>query len=181
MFCKYCGAKINEDAKFCDKCGARLASESTHENLFKIQENQNVQNTQQTNSSIWTSKKKWSARTKKEKSIILTTLIASIIVVVIICFIPEMVSSSKNNAGVSDSQATSGLTYSNFSKIQNGMSYNQVCQILGKEGKISTEASSGDYSLAYYTWESDNRYDFVIITVGFKNGEVCAKSQVGLK
>ncbi len=72
------------------------------------------------------------------------------------------------------------LTYSNYTQIQNGMSYSQVVDILdGHQGVLDTSASSGGYTLSYYTWS--NRSETKCIIVGFENGRVCAKSQYSLR
>ena len=71
------------------------------------------------------------------------------------------------------------LTYSNYTQIQNGMSYSQVVDILGgHEGTLDTSSSYGGYTLSYYTWS--NISGTKCIVVGFENRRVCAKSQYGL-
>ena len=71
------------------------------------------------------------------------------------------------------------LTYSNYTKIQNGMSYSQVVDILdGHKGVLDTSSSYGGSTLSYYTWS--NSAGTKCIVVGFENGHVCAKSQYGL-
>lgn len=72
------------------------------------------------------------------------------------------------------------LTYENYLKIQNGMTYNEVVEIFdGHEGNLDSSAGFGDYSLEYYDW-TNSSYS-IIITIGFENGCVCAKSQIGLQ
>ncbi len=71
------------------------------------------------------------------------------------------------------------LSYDNYCKIENGMTYSQVVDILdGHEGELTTSGGYGDYSLSYYSWSNDSGDK--IIVIGFENGRVCAKSQVGL-
>lgn len=74
--------------------------------------------------------------------------------------------------------ANSNLTYSNYSKIENGMTYKEVVDMLGEEGKLSTSGGSNSYYLEYYEWF--NSSGTKIIVIGFENGRVCAKSQTGL-
>lgn len=76
------------------------------------------------------------------------------------------------------SDIDSNLTYSSYSKIENIMSYEEVVDILGEEGKLSTSAGSSGYYLEYYEWS--NHSGTKIIVIGFENGRVCAKSQTGL-
>ena len=71
------------------------------------------------------------------------------------------------------------LTYENYMDINNGMTYSEVVKVLdGHEGELNTSAGSGGYSIKYYSWK--NSSGSRIIVVGFMNGVVCAKSQVGL-
>ena len=71
------------------------------------------------------------------------------------------------------------LNYKNYSKIQDGMTYSEVVEILeGHQGVLDTSSSYGGYNLSYYTW-SDSLTTKCIV-VGFENGKVCAKSQIGL-
>lgn len=49
MFCSECGNKLNKDAKFCDKCGAKVSSSSDNEvkyadNGIKYADSSNVNN-----------------------------------------------------------------------------------------------------------------------------------------
>ena len=71
------------------------------------------------------------------------------------------------------------LTYDNYTKIQNGMSYSEVVSILGNnEGTLDTSAGYGGYTLSYYTWQNASGTRYIVL--GFENGRVCAKSQYGL-
>lgn len=71
------------------------------------------------------------------------------------------------------------LTYENYQEIHNGMTYKEVVQVLdGHEGRLDTDAGYGGYTLAYYTWSNSSGTRCIV--VGFQNGKVCAKSQLGL-
>ncbi len=72
------------------------------------------------------------------------------------------------------------LTYESYSQIRNGMTYSEVVEIFdGHHGEETVSSGFENYHLAYYTWTSSS-YSYKVITVGFENGRVCAKSQVGL-
>ena len=74
---------------------------------------------------------------------------------------------------------TNYITYENYTKIHNGMSYSEVVSILGNhEGTLDTTASSSGYTLSYYSWTNPSGSRCIVI--GFENGKVCAKSQYGL-
>ena len=68
---------------------------------------------------------------------------------------------------------TRGITRANFELIQNGMSLDEVSDLLGRQGQLS---SSSD-SLEIYTWQRNT----IIISVTFENNVVVAKSQVGFR
>lgn len=71
------------------------------------------------------------------------------------------------------------LTYDNYMKIQTGMTYTEVVEILdGHQGQLDTESGYGGYTLKYYTWTNSSGTRCIV--VGFENGRVCAKSQYGL-
>ncbi|MBR2340866.1 MAG: hypothetical protein IKA72_00450 [Clostridia bacterium] len=71
------------------------------------------------------------------------------------------------------------LTYDNYMKIQTGMTYNEVVEVLDNhQGDLDTSSSYGGYTLSYYTWTNSSGTRCIV--VGFENGKVCAKSQYGL-
>jgi len=77
------------------------------------------------------------------------------------------------------SSSVSYLTYENYIKIQNGMSYSEVVEILdGHQGQLDTESGYGGYTLKYYSWTNSSSTRCIV--VGFENNRVCAKSQYGL-
>lgn len=71
------------------------------------------------------------------------------------------------------------LTYENYSKIRNGMSYGEVVEIFeGHHGTLQTSGGYGDYRLEYYAWT--NSFGTKVVVVGFENNKVMTKSQTGL-
>ena len=72
------------------------------------------------------------------------------------------------------------LTYSNYTQIQNGMTYSEVVEILdGHDGVLDTSSGFGGYTFSYYTWSNNSGTKCIVI--GFENGKVCSKSQYGLR
>ncbi|MBQ9790712.1 MAG: DUF3862 domain-containing protein [Clostridia bacterium] len=101
---------------------------------------------------------------------IIGVVVLLIIVISIACAVP----------GDGGASSSTYLTYSNYTKIQNGMSYSQVVDILGDDpGVLDSSSSYGGYTLSYYTWSNNSGSKCIV--VGFENGKVCAKSQYGLK
>ena len=81
-------------------------------------------------------------------------------------------------SSIGDSSAY--LTYDNYLKIRNGMTYNEVVTVLDNhQGELSSSTGYGNYTLSYYTWSNDSGSRCIV--VGFENGEVCTKTQYGLK
>ena len=105
---------------------------------------------------------------KSNNKSVLGVIIAIIIGVI---FLAVIISS------VGDSN--SYLTYENYIKIHNGMTYNEVVDVLdGHQGELDTSAGYGDYTFSYYTWTNSSGSRCIV--VGFVNGRVGAKSQYGL-
>lgn len=72
------------------------------------------------------------------------------------------------------------ITLQEFESIQTGMSYEQVCEIVGGTGEISSQSSVAGYEMAIYIWEGSGTLG-ANANVTFQNGKVCAKAQFGLK
>ena len=71
------------------------------------------------------------------------------------------------------------LSYENYLKINNGMTYSEVVEVLdGHEGELSVSSSYTGYSATVYTWTNSDSTK--IITVYFDNNRVTSKAQVGL-
>lgn len=71
------------------------------------------------------------------------------------------------------------MTLEKFNKIEIGMTYQQVVDIAGEEGTLSTESSYGNQTMKIYYWYAKNGISNA--TVSFMNGKVNAKSQIGLE
>ncbi|MBQ2701671.1 MAG: DUF3862 domain-containing protein [Clostridia bacterium] len=74
----------------------------------------------------------------------------------------------------------SHMSLRNYEKIKEGMTYEQVVDILGgKEGEISADSSYGGYSSSAYIWT--DTFENRVITVIFFQNKVLSKAQSGLK
>lgn len=69
------------------------------------------------------------------------------------------------------------VTKSNYDKIQTGMSFSEVVEILGDDYEASSDASFGGYSSSCYIWEGSFGANITII---FLNNKVYTKAQTGL-
>ena len=76
-----------------------------------------------------------------------------------------------------DSEA--GLTQENFERIKDGMTVDQVADILGAPGEKMSESSAGDSTIAMYQWIGGMLSGRVVIGT-FDNGKLMSKTQTGL-
>ena len=86
---------------------------------------------------------------------------------------------SPSNADIPAS--TAGVTMANFNRLQKGMTYAQVVQILGKEGKQEGVLGSGAEKIVMYKWDADEDGSGATMSVFFKDGKLDTKFQFALK
>lgn len=65
-----------------------------------------------------------------------------------------------------------------YDQIENGMSYDDVKNIIGGDGVLTTESLTADITAQTYTWFAEDGISNA--AVSFQNGAVTSKSQVGL-
>jgi hypothetical protein len=76
------------------------------------------------------------------------------------------------------SSSDGALTLDNYNKIKNGMTYDEVIDIMGSEGTENMTAGSGAYEVKSYQWKGDN---FKFISIVFMGGKVTSKVQSNLE
>lgn len=89
--------------------------------------------------------------------------------------------SSSTTPTTSDSPKSSDskeLTLEKYNQIKNGMSYKEVCDILGKEGVETMDSGSGKYRVQSFKWEGN---DYKFITIVMTGDKVSSKFQANLK
>lgn len=84
----------------------------------------------------------------------------------------------KSVSGVSNESEY--ITMDEYNQIETGMSYNEVKEIIGSEGELTSTSSVSGYTVAIYTWYG-NGVAGSNANVTFTNDEVTGKAQVGLK
>ena len=73
------------------------------------------------------------------------------------------------------------ITASEFNQIKNGMTYEEVCEIVGCEGELGVSSSYGSYSGEAYTFKGTLYHiSGANAAITFSNGRVSAKAAVGL-
>lgn len=78
-------------------------------------------------------------------------------------------------------EAATGVNMTNFSKLRNGMSYQEAVKILGKEGEVLSESEIGGIKTVMYKWDADEGSWGANMNAMFQNGKLMSKSQFGLK
>ena len=74
--------------------------------------------------------------------------------VIVVCIFIAALSGSKDEISEDISEATAELiTLDEFNTIQNGMSYEEVVEIIGSEGEASSTATVGDITTSIYMWK----------------------------
>jgi len=81
--------------------------------------------------------------------------------------------------GSSPKREGSGITMSNYNKLQTGMSYEQVVQILGEEGKEMSSNDIAGYKNVMYTWKAGG-FSVGNMNAMFQNGALIQKAQFEL-
>ena len=72
------------------------------------------------------------------------------------------------------------ITMEEYDKIESGMSYEEVRDIIGSDGELTSTSSVGEYKVDIYTWYGDGAVG-ANANVTFENGSVVGKAQVGLR
>ncbi len=164
MYCKNCGKELSESASFCGNCGAIQVNESA---------------TQPT--------KQKKRKSKKKALLIFFIIVAAFFLIILIAAGSGDDSNSNNNDGISDSTNESAsveseyITYEEYEKIQNGMTYNEVVKIIGCEGQVVSSSTYGDANTVTYSWSSKDMGGVTYgATIVFIDGVVTGKSQIGL-
>lgn len=88
----------------------------------------------------------------------------------------EAEESTNNQDQEETTPKNTGLTEESYSKIENGMTYDEVVAILGEGEKLS-DAQVADITTSMYQWTAD---DLSVATITFQDDVVVNKSQFGV-
>lgn len=118
-------------------------------------------------------------RSLKGKGCLIPILVFVIICCVSIVFALQIdTSTQKNISGVNDESEY--ITLDEYNKIEAGMTYEQVVEIVGSNGTLSAESNVSDMNTKMYTWYG-NGLAGSNANVTFFNNSVQSKAQVGLQ
>ena len=85
------------------------------------------------------------------------------------------------DADIINSEAS--ISLEEFNKIETGMTYKEVCDIVGGEGTLGSSVDVGvgdEYKTEIYQWTGDGSIG-ANANVTFQGGKVVSKAQIGLK
>jgi hypothetical protein len=94
---------------------------------------------------------------------------------------PARSATNNSQTNANSPASTAGVTMANFNRLQKGMTYAQVVQILGKEGEESGVLGSGGDKVVMYKWDADEDVSDARLDAFFKNGKLDSKLQFALK
>lgn len=83
----------------------------------------------------------------------------------------------KQVSGVSDNSEY--ITYEEYMAIENGMTYDEVKEIIGSAGTETARSGSGNYEAVIITWYGERLGSNANVT--FMGGKVSGKAQIGLQ
>ena len=84
-------------------------------------------------------------------------------------------------ADIIDSEGS--ISLEEFNKIETGMTYDEVCDIVGGEGTLGSSVDVGigeEYKTEIYQWTGDGSIG-ANANVSFQGGKVVSKAQIGLQ
>lgn len=110
----------------------------------------------------------------------LTAVAVLIISAIFFCGCDANSLTRKTDADIIKSEATISLT--EFNSIETGMSYEQVCEIVGGEGTLGSNVDIGEaaYKTEIYQWTGEGSIG-ANANVTFQGGKVVSKAQIGLE
>lgn len=172
MYCKNCGKEIEQDSKFCRYCGKNI----TEDNFTP------------SDSALHTKKP---SGTYLFFRVLLgfVKLFAILLILMFGCGVllgpnDDAPAESTPSAAYYSSSAPSKendprMTLSEFSSIKTGMTYDEVCKIVGSYGFEMSRSEIAGYQTVIVGWDGIGQIG-ANANVTFQNGKVIAKAQAGL-
>ena len=123
---------------------------------------------------------------KDQRNFFVKHKVITFLLVVIVLGVVIGVSGSENNTNNSSQTSTTieqkqeKLNLEKFNKIETGMTYAQVVEIIGEEGTVLSESEIANIKTTIYSWYGEGSIG-ANANITFQNGKVTAKAQFGLK
>ena len=95
----------------------------------------------------------------------------------------QQTSTNPSNSNSSSTVNDEKITLEEFNKIETGMSYEEVVEIIGGEGTVLSESDitgDGQYKTTIYSWDGNGMLG-ANANVTFQGGKVISKAQFGLE
>lgn len=112
---------------------------------------------------------------RKKQSNSLIRILCIIIGIIVIC----VGISSLSNDVKDNNEDKCYISLEEFNKIETGMSYDDVKNIVGCEGTLNSETEVLDTKMAIYSWYGKDGISNANVSV--QNNKVISKAQIGLK
>lgn len=109
--------------------------------------------------------------------------ITFILIIIVIGAIAGISGNEINNTtqtGTSFVQKKEKLNLEKFNKIETGMTYEEVVEIIGEEGTVLSESEIANIKTIIYSWYGEGSIG-ANANVTFQNGKAISKAQFGLK
>ena len=191
MFCRFCGKEILRDSSYCSYCGRSveyIEEESKPE--LSLDETEKTEPTiKEMLDEAYSDVK---PKVKTRSYIFRYVLLWSALVFIFICaiyFIENYTDLSKhfsddtaqsNKVSSSNTVNDSSITLDEFNRIETGMTYDEVVNIIGSYGTELSRSEIAGYTTVILMWEGSGSLG-ANANVTFQNGSVMAKAQFGLQ
>lgn len=86
---------------------------------------------------------------------------------------------NKSQTGIAENAQTAPITLAQYNKIEEGMTYDKVVEIVGGDGEAISESGADDAVTVVYIWHGTDGISNATIT--FYNNAVFSKAQTGLQ
>lgn len=83
----------------------------------------------------------------------------------------------KFQSGITGTSGNADIDQAKFNKIEVGMTYDEVKNIIGADGELTFESKAGNFTSSAYRWKGEK---FSSIYATFRDGELQTKSQTNL-
>ncbi len=119
------------------------------------------------------------AKSKKES--IAVTILGIILALLSVCLIFSGIEDLVNNDVLSTESSTK-INLEKFNKIETGMTYQEVVNIIGEEGTVISQTdiiNNDQYKTTMYCWYGEDGISNANVTI--QGGKVISKAQIGLE
>lgn len=183
MFCRFCGNEILGDSAFCSYCGRNL--EYKAEELKSESPINDVEQTEPTiNETLDEAYNDVEPKIKPTNYKARYIIACSIVALTFACALiynyqkdhPEWLNAFSISKG---DQAKGDITLQEFNRIEMGMTYDEVVNIIGTYGTESARTEMGGYTTVIFMWDGVGMLG-ANASVTFQNGQAISKAQVGL-